>query len=165
MPIEYEHRYLVEKFPNKEKVLPLIITQSYIGVDPERSLVQRIRSVVDFRGTRFLATHKIGKDPKVREVEYEIPRSAYNEFYKYFKIGSDISKYRYVVTIDGLKWDIDMFSNGMIIAELENPPENYSIEMFGKCVNITDKKEFKNFQIALNGYPIYTHLLADSKRS
>ena len=53
---------------------------------------------------------------------------------------------------------VDQFENGMIIAELENPPNEYSITEFGKSVNLSELSEFKNFKISLNGYPEFEHL-------
>lgn len=159
MPIEYEHRYLVDTIPENNAIAQHI-TQSYIGVHRERSLVQRIRKITtDFEKPRFVETHKIGKDPEVHEVEHDIPESSYDELIEFFTIGKAIKKIRRVIEIDGLKWDVDQFENGMIIAEIEDPPSEYSIAEFGKSVNLSNNSEFKNFKIALNGYPEYTHLL------
>lgn len=158
MPIEYEHRYLVESIPSND-VIPKRITQDYIGVHRDRSLVQRIRKiVVGSDKPRFVETHKIGRDPEVHEVEHDIPESSYNELLEFFTIGTSITKTRYVINIDGNRWDIDQFDNGMIIAELEDPPDEYSLEGLGKSVNLSNHSEYKNFKMALNGYPDYIEL-------
>jgi len=163
MPIEYEHRYLVDTIPENHAIAQHI-TQSYIGVHRERSLVQRIRKITtDFDYPRFLETHKIGRDPEVHEVEHDIPEDSYDELMEFFTIGTSIKKIRRVIEIDGLSWDVDQFENGMIIAELEDPPNEYSIAEFGTTVNLSDMSEFKNFRISLDGYPEYQQLLKDAK--
>lgn len=159
MPIEYEHRYLVDTIPDNHAIAQHI-TQNYIGVHQDRSLVQRIRKVTtDFANPRFLETHKIGRDPEVHEVEHDIPEDSYNELLEFFTIGSHVRKIHRIIEIDGLKWDVDQFENGMIIAELEDPPDEYSLDEFGKSVNLSEIAAFKNFNIALNGYPEFQHLL------
>lgn len=158
MPIEYEHRYLVQHIPDS-LTEPQHIEQTYIAIDRERNLIQRVRKIcTDSKGPEYVATHKIGRDPLVQEVEYPIPAEAYHEFITFFKICHTINKVRYHVFIDGNRWDVDHFSNGMVIAEIENPPEEYSLEGFGKAVNISDMIEFKNFFMSMNGYPCYKHL-------
>jgi CYTH domain-containing protein len=157
MPIEYEHRYLVESIPEWKDFAQ--IKQRYIGIDSDRSFIQRVRMICSDEHTPiYLATHKLGRDPFVHEVEYEIPPDAYHELCDYFTIGTPIDKVRYHVYIDGLKWDVDKFANGMIIAELEDPPEEYSLDGFGESINLSEMSEFKNFKISLNGYPEYKHL-------
>lgn len=158
MPIEYEHRYLVEKIPVCDA--PIEITQTYIGVDRDRSLVQRVRMIKqEYNAPRYMKTLKIGRDPSVHEVEFPIPAGAYDELVRFFRIGEPIVKLRHHVKIDGLIWDVDLFENGMIIAELEDPPETYSTEPFGKAVNISDREEFKNFKLSLDGYPEFKQIL------
>lgn len=158
MPIEYEHRYLVESIPEWETLN--YIKQQYIGADTDRSFIQRIRLICsETHVLKYLVTHKIGRDPKVHEVEYEISRDAYSELTMYFTIGIPINKIRYQVYIEGLKWDVDRFDNGMILAELENPPDEYSLEGFGKTINLSNMGEFRNFNISLHGYPEYKYLL------
>ena len=158
MPIEYEHRYLVGRIPVCDA--PTEITQTYIAVDRERSLVQRVRKICnEHNEPRYMKTLKIGHDPSVHEVEFPIPAAAYDELVRFFRIGTPILKLRHHVYIDGLKWDVDLFENGMIIAELEDPPETYSTEPFGKAVNISDRVEFKNFKLSLDGYPEFKKML------
>jgi CYTH domain-containing protein len=107
----------------------------------------------------FEVAHKIGKGKDLREVEYIVPPAVYGELQEYFSIGQVIHKVRHHVIIDGLKWDVDVYDNGMITAELENPPEAYSMDEFGQHVNLTGNFDFSNYKMSMTGYPDYKQLL------
>lgn len=155
MPIENEHKYVVERIPNSIVGDPIKITQFYFAHDNIRKLTQRCRVTIKGNNPpKYEITHKLGKGATLREVEYEISESIFNEMKEYFPISMPISKTRYHVMIDGLKWDVDLYDNGMITAELENPPSEYSVEPFGIAVNVTGVFQYTNYSIAMYGYPI-----------
>lgn len=52
----------------------------------------------------------------------------------------------------GLIWEIDEYTTGQWIAELENPPDKYDVP-FDNAIDVTDAFEYKNISIALNGFP------------
>lgn len=156
MPIEKEHRYLIDKLPNTGTCINgYYITQSYLIHDEGRRYTERIRKRVnlDTGKTKLYRTTKIGKYPDVMENEYELDVDAYNELETYFVVGNVISKTRYVYVIDGLKWEIDVLNEiigrKLIIAELENPPDEYNVP-FDNYEDITESFEYSNANMALN---------------
>lgn len=155
MPIENEHKYVVERIPNSIVGDPIKITQFYFSYDAIRKLTQRCRAtVIGDNPPKYEMTHKLGKGSTLREVEYEISEAVFNEMKEYFPITEPITKIRYHVIIDGLKWDVDQYENGMITAEIENPPSEYSLDQFGISVNVTGVFQYSNYSIAMYGYPI-----------
>lgn len=157
MPIEHEHKYLIEKFPITDADNSLHITQFYFACDSSRKLVQRGRATIKPDNTvTYELAHKLGSGETLREVEYEVPESVFNEMKRYFTIGTIVQKVRFHIIIDGLKWDVDTYNNGMIVAELENPPDIYTLEQFGNVIDVTGKFEYSNYSISMNGWPSLT---------
>jgi CYTH domain-containing protein len=159
MPIEHEHKYIIEKLPGYIDS-QYEIEQFYFSQDRDRHLVSRCRKSkrhIYNTGntiTNCTITHKIGKGERVHEVEYQVHESVVEELNSFFKIGNTLHKIRYNVEIDSLKWEIDQYKNGLLVAELENPPENYNIpESFGTYVDVTNEKKYKNWYMAFNQVP------------
>ncbi len=51
-------------------------------------------------------------------------------------------------------WEIDLFSNGMVIAEIELPHEEYSYDIpleFGPLRNVTNDKKYTNAYMSKHG--------------
>ena len=156
MPIEHEHRYILKNKPAHEWLNSIhtsveTIEQNYISREDKRRFAERIRSKTHLGDTRYLRTTKIGALPKAREVEYDIPREVYLELRTYFTVGMPIRKVRYSIDIDGLLWEVDIFEapfEGLDVAELENPPEEYTVP-FDDAINVTGDYRFSNVNMAM----------------
>lgn len=157
MPVEHEHKYAIQYMPD-ECNSHYNIAQFYFAHDTERHLVSRVRSMtfdeLPESMSKNVITHKIGKGERVQEVEYPVAIEVAKEMEEFFKIGKTIRKVRHIKMIEGLKWEIDVFENGLIVAELENPPSTYGIpQEFGAYVDVTNQVEYKNWHMAFNGVP------------
>ena len=167
MAIEYEHKYLLKGkpkflFPDDEITSPFMlrlfgihhIEQFYMSVDRERNYVHRARCTYSVPSVKlYEECHKIGKGKNTEEIEYYIIDSVYNQLKQFCIIGNVISKTRYIIKDSaGLRWDVDEYSTGEWVAELENPPDEYEVP-FEDTINVTESFEYKNISIALNGFP------------
>lgn len=161
MAIEYEHKYLLNGKPEfvlSGSGLTLknihTIEQFYIANDRTRKYVSRARCSYSVPTMKFYKEcHKIGSGKDTEEIEYNITDSVYNALKEHCIIGNVISKCRHVaVDSVGLIWEIDEYTTGQWIAELENPPDKYDVP-FDNAIDVTDAFEYKNISIALNGFP------------
>lgn len=169
MAIEYEHKYLLKGKPDfvfsddeltSQYVLHFhgvaYIEQFYMAIDRERNYVHRARCTKTHPTStmaRYEECHKIGKGKDTEEIEYHIFDNIYDQLKKHCAIGSVVNKLRrFGVDRAGLHWDIDEYSTGEWIAELENPPDQYEVP-FKDAINVTDDFNYKNVSIALNGFP------------
>lgn len=104
------------------------IRQAYICDKPESTV--RVRT----RDSKAYITLK-GKGNAISrdEWEYEIPYNDAIEMVDKLCGGFSIEKTRYIVPFNGLNWEVDIFHGfhkGLVLAEIELPDENYSIESF-----------------------------------
>jgi CYTH domain-containing protein len=154
MPIEHEHKYLIQSLPNAIKPISTVYyEQFYFAYDTTRQLVQRCRKKTTSAREICVMTHKMGSGERVLEVEHEINKEVYEELKVNCQIGHLIEKYRREFRIDGLLWEVDSFSEGLFIAELENPPLHYRVpvEHFGKIIDVSGKFEYSNYFMSMNG--------------
>lgn len=124
--IETERKFLLKKLPllisEGEKIL-----QSYIFIDNQKEARVRIS-----KGKATLAI-KINSDDISRK-EFEIPLCEKDalEFINYYCSKPPIEKTRYVIFLEGMKWEIDIFekqNKGLILAEIEldYPEQKFNI--------------------------------------
>lgn len=101
--------------------------QGYISADPEKITV-RVRRA----GKRgFLTLKGPTKGISRPEMEYEIPAAEAGFMLKNFCGDRVISKTRYILEINGLRWEIDEFSGenqGLVLAEIELETEDQPFE-------------------------------------
>jgi CYTH domain-containing protein len=169
MAKEYEHKYLLKGKPafifmDESPVfiydIQLLgtshIEQFYITINRDRSYVSRARYTKSSENSTvglYEECHKIGKGKDTEEIEYYITEIIYNNLKEHCHIGNVISKIRHRgVDRYGYRWDIDKYSTGEWIAELENPPDDYIVPFEG-AINVTDDFNYSNASIALNGFP------------
>ena len=101
--------------------------QGYISCDPEKTTV-RVR-VLGSKG--FLTLKGPTKGISRSEMEYEIPVKEADYMLRNFCGDRVISKTRYLLELNGLRWEIDEFSGenqGLIIAEIELETEDQLFE-------------------------------------
>ena len=136
MSKEIERKFLVD-----EKIFKPIgdgefIAQGYLSSIPERVVRVRIKN------DRGYLTIK-GKNEGISrsEFEYEIPKSDAEELLKICE-PSIIIKRRYIVDVDGSKFEVDIFEGdnaGLIVAEIELKSED---EKFSKPLWLSDEVSF-----------------------
>jgi len=101
--------------------------QGYISSDPENITV-RVR-VFGLQG--FLTLKGPTEGISRSEMEYEIPVEEAEHMLRNFCGDRVISKTRYLLEINGLRWEIDEFSGqneGLILAEIELETEDQPFE-------------------------------------
>jgi adenylate cyclase len=123
MAKEIERKFLVKGEFMKMAVRDINITQSYLSIDPEKTL--RIR-IADKKAFLTIKTRSSGKSITRNEWEFPIPYSEAEEMMKLCLPGK-IVKTRYIVPSGNHKFEVDVFhdkNEGLIIAELELSEEN-----------------------------------------
>lgn len=169
MAQEIERRFLLAKLPDMPTVhRSETIEQFYFSNDTQRHQVSRCRYIDCGHSRSHIMTHKLPRKNGVGSVEIEhfISNSIYNELQSEMMIGNLIKKIRHTVCTDRiekfdkeekyLRWEIDIFDNGKVIAEIEIPTDDYEIDIpdwIGEYTEITDDYSYANSSLALNGWP------------
>ena len=126
MAIEFERKFLVNP-TNLDAIVsgikPLRLEQGYLMEDEEKCI--RIRIINNIEGYHTYKS-KVGKGKSI-EIEYEIPMTMANELYD--RCATKIAKNRYIIPFGHphLKIELDIFDNGLIMAEVELRDEEDSI--------------------------------------
>jgi len=128
MAIEIERKYLVKKelWMLLEKPVPFYIRQGYLHSDSMKTIRVRICDDSGFITIKG-ATTGISR----LEYEYAIPSNEAKELLDKMT-SSELSKYRYNITINEKIWEVDVFegaNEGLIIAEIELLSENETFEL------------------------------------
>lgn len=146
MGLEIERKFLV----NKEHIMPLLsqgvrIEQGYLA-DSENAMV-RVRTY----GARAYITIKSSTSESHvnEEFEYPIPFTDCEALLD--KCQFRLSKTRYLVAHNENMWEVDMFTDGLVMAEFEhtdkNKVENVKIPKWVTS-EVTEDKGYSNFALA-----------------
>ena len=132
-----------------EQVIPINtyeIKQAYMHSDPEKTI--RVRT----KGSKGYITIK-GKTTGASrtEYEYEIPHADAVTLIEQF-CAQCIEKIRYEVTVNGKRWEVDVFSGrneGLIVAEIEltHEDEQYTQPVW-VTENVTSDIRYANSNLA-----------------
>jgi len=143
--MEIERRFLVND-KVQLNVMPIIISQGYMLSDDKSNLRVRLSDTQGF----ITYKNKIS-DMSNHEYEYEIPSSDASEMIRLSKY--KISKLRYILPYHkDIVWEIDRFENGLIIAEIEIPSEDFELDLPEWIEKeITGEFEYSNLYMAKNG--------------
>ncbi len=150
MAVEIERKFLVQDgfVPNGEQQTNLV--QGYLSAEPERTIRVRIA------GAKAFLTIK-GKMEGISrpEFEYEIPIADARELLK-LAVLPVVEKVRHIYSIDGLIWEVDVFSganSGLIIAEVELSSAEEKISLPEWVGNeVSGDLRYQNSQLARNPY-------------
>jgi len=127
MGVEIERKFLIRNDDWKNEVESMtVIKQGYLNTHPDRTVRIRIR---DDKGILTIKGKSSGMTRQ--EFEYNIP---YNEALELLKLcePSIIEKQRYIVVVNKLKWEIDIFegeNKPLQIAEFELESEAQRIRL------------------------------------
>lgn len=148
--IEIERKFLVisdlPRLTNGKRII-----QSYIFASPEKELRIRITD------NKCLLSIKINMDDFLREeYEYKIPLE---EGKRLIKIGTNfppIEKVRYIINVDNMNWEIDLFegeNEGLVLAEIEltHPDQEFEKPSWIK-EEVTSDLRFYNVNLFTNPY-------------
>jgi len=151
MGIEIERKFLVTGQGYKTGAKKIYIEQGFLS-DNVNCLV-RIRTI----GEHAFLTIKGPLNGAGRsEFEYSIPKTDAEVMFHELCISPLIVKHRYVLKIQGITWEIDVFSGdnqGLVIAEVELPNEHYKINLpdwIGK--EVTHDMKYYNMNLVRNPF-------------
>lgn len=155
MPIETEHKYLVNK-ERWSKIIPqqsYEISQGYLYSDKEKTI--RVRT----KGEKGFITVK-GKTVNASrlEYEYEIPLNEAKEMVNTL-CGNVIEKTRHILSFEGKIWEVDEFKGlnaGLMVAEIEltHEDEEYHLPDWIEK-NVTDDIRFANSNLAIKPFSLW----------
>ncbi|XOV67500.1 MAG: CYTH domain-containing protein [Fluviicola sp.] len=122
---EIEYKFLVdtEQWNRIVKPEPLLIIQSYLQKEKERTVRIRVKG-----NKGYLTIKGATKGVTRAEYEYEVPLNDVEEMISTFKL-PHIRKRRYEVQVDQHLWEVDVFEGalaGLILAEVEVQEEGVS---------------------------------------
>lgn len=127
MAKEIERKFLIKKDLWQPCSEGVEIAQGYLSLDIERTVRVRIK------GDKGYLTIK-GKNSGISrtELEYEIPKNEARQLLDELCIKPLLEKRRYVESIKGQQWEIDVFTGdnaGLIVAEAELASEEAALEL------------------------------------
>lgn len=149
---EIERKFLVDELPSKlDSYSCQEIVQGYIVITQDGTEV-RLRQ----KSGKYFQTVKTGEGLKRQEVEIEITREQFEQFWPLTE-GKRIEKVRYEIEQGGVTIELDVYSgvfSGLVIAEVEFDTEKESRSFmppvwFGR--EVTLDKQYKNKNLALLG--------------
>lgn len=124
--VEIERKFLIKTELWKPIEKGTEIKQGYLSVNPERVVRVRIageKSFLTIKGKSIGLTRP--------EYEYEIPKNEAEELLR-LCLDYPVEKMRYKEKINGLTWEIDVFSganSGLVIAEVELTSEEQKLDL------------------------------------
>jgi adenylate cyclase len=155
MPVEIEHKYLVNKelWLKEQPRKGEHIRQGYITNEPEKTVRVRTinqRAYITVKGE----THGASRD----EYEFRIPLNEANELLDKF-CGDVIEKTRYKVRYRRRTWEVDVFegpNEGLILAEIELSSENqkYKAPVWAEQ-NVTGEMKYYNSFLAERPFSVW----------
>lgn len=158
--IEIERKFLLKSIPKSNLIDSINIEQLYLK---NNNIWERVRCWTSKKTnkTKYIHTIKTSISKGVNfEDEKLITEEEFNSFKeKCFKSNLDsrqIFKTRHIYPQGKLKWEVDEFHNDyrLIVAEIETPTENYSINI-PKYISdlilleVTGLKQFSNRNLSL----------------
>ncbi|MFH1121646.1 MAG: CYTH domain-containing protein [Bacteroidota bacterium] len=126
MPLEIEHKFLVNSTVFRSLAKPVRYRQGYLAVLPDK--VIRVRTA----GEEGYITVKVRVTNLTRqEYEYRIPLPDATKMLNEMCVGSIIEKVRYRILHKGFTWEVDEFlgeNEGLVVAEIEVSQEGEIFE-------------------------------------
>ena len=148
MGMEIERKYLVIDDVYRQMAREQSeIKQGFLSRDPDRTVRVRVR---DDKG--YITIKGRGEGAAHPEFEYEVPLEDALQMMELCE-PPVIEKTRHIVLHDGNRWEVDEFHGdlqGLVIAELEVPAEDYSFELppfVGE--EVTGNPRYYNSQLGL----------------
>lgn len=140
---EIERKFLVNGDFKSSETGSVRIRQGYLNTDPERTVRVRIK---DDRG--FLTVKGLTRGAERFEWEREIPSDEAEKLLALCE-GDIIDKVRHLVPFKGHLWEVDEFSSGLVIAEIElaSADEQFEIPSWAGD-EVTGDPRFYNSNIA-----------------
>lgn len=153
-PMEIEKKFLI-KMPDLEwikantDVEVAEIAQTYLGMK-ENGFGDRVRMMTIDGNTKYYYTSKKSVSHMSRiEIESEITKEEYDNFLMMPHRGNTLLKTRYIIHMNNLKYEIDVYpfweETAILEIELKSEDEKYEIPDFIEILgDVTGNKDYSN---------------------
>ncbi len=158
MPLEIEKKLLI-KMPDLEWIKENTncevakISQTYLGLRGN-GFGDRVRKMTINDQTKYFYTAKKSITSMTRiEIENEITKEEYNEFLLKSKKAKSLLKTRYIIYMNNLKYEIDIYpfwkETAILEIELKSENEKYIIPDFLEVLgDVTGNRSYSNSSLA-----------------
>lgn len=154
MPLEIEKKFLI-KMPDLRWIekntncKTAQITQTYLGFK-KNGFGDRVRRMTIDGKTKFFHTSKKSLSDMTRiEIEKEISKKQYYDLLKTTDKERNLRKKRYIIYLNNLKYEIDVYpfwkETAILEIELENEKQQYEIPDFIEVIgDVTGNRDYSN---------------------
>lgn len=150
MAKEIERKFLIDINRWDGSGTPIEMVQAYLVIQPDKIVRVRIandKAYLTIKGN----LQGITRD----EFEYEIPVDDAREMLK-MCLYTPVEKTRYVSTIEGKTWEIDIFhgkNEGLFVAEIELDSEEEEVALPDWILTeVSTDERYYNFMLSINPY-------------
>lgn len=154
MPLEIEKKFLI-KMPDLkwiEKNTDVIIaeiSQTYLGIIKDGFGERVRRFVVDDKVKYYHTAKKSLSDMTRIEIEKEITKEEYQEYMSRNNRRATMNKTRYIIKMNGMKYEIDVYpfweETAILEIELEDEKQKYEIPEFIEVIgDVTGNRDYSN---------------------
>lgn len=162
LPLEIEKKLLI-RMPDLEwiekntDVKVAKISQTYLGLKKD-GFGERVRKMTINNITKYYHTSKKSLSNMTRiEIENEISRNKYYEYMSLKSRRGTLHKTRYIINMNNLKYEIDVYpfweETAILEIELENENQKYVIPEFIEVIgDVTGNRDYSNSSLVSKFY-------------
>lgn len=162
LPLEIEKKLLI-RMPDLEwiekntNVKVAKISQTYLGLKKD-GFGERVRKMTINNVTKYYHTSKKSLSNMTRiEIENEISRNKYYEYMSLKSRRGTLHKTRYIISMNNLKYEIDIYpfweETAILEIELENENQKYIIPEFIEVIgDVTGNRDYSNSSLVSKFY-------------
>lgn len=162
LPLEIEKKLLI-RMPDLEwiekntNVKVAKISQTYLGLKKD-GFGERVRKMTINDVTKYYHTSKKSLSNMTRiEIEKEISRTKYYEYMSLKSRRGTLHKTRYIISMNNLKYEIDIYpfweETAILEIELENENQKYIIPEFIEVIgDVTGNRDYSNSSLVSKFY-------------
>ena len=158
LPLEIEKKFLI-RMPDLKwieantDVKVAKISQTYLGLK-KNGFGDRVRKMIIDGKTRYYHTSKKSLSNMTRiEIEKEISRTEYYDYMNKKNKRGTLSKTRYIISMNNLKYEIDVYpfweETAILEIELEHENQKYVIPDFIEVIgDVTGNRDYSNSSLS-----------------
>lgn len=162
LPLEIEKKLLI-RMPDLEwiekhtNVKVAKISQTYLGLKKD-GFGERVRKMTINNVTKYYHTSKKSLSNMTRiEIENEISRNKYYEYMSLKSRRGTLHKTRYIISMNDLKYEIDIYpfweETAILEIELESETQKYVIPKFIEVIgDVTGNRDYSNSSLVSKFY-------------
>lgn len=162
LPLEIEKKFLIRmpdlRWIEKNTDVKIAkISQTYLGLKKD-GFGDRVRKMTINNVTKYYHTSKKSLSNMTRiEIENEISRNKYYEYMSLKSRRGTLHKTRYIININNLKYEIDVYpfweETAILEIELENENQKYVIPEFIEVIgDVTGNRDYSNSSLVSKFY-------------